>query len=49
MVNCTPDFPDMPAVIHGASDLFVELFGPEYGCHTRSAVEQQPARQDNMH
>jgi enamine deaminase RidA (YjgF/YER057c/UK114 family) len=38
MVNCTPDFPDMPAVIDGASDLFFELFGPEYGCHARSAV-----------
>ena len=40
MVNCTPDFPDMPAVIDGASDLFFELFGPEYGCHARSAVGQ---------
>ena len=40
MVNCTADFPDMPAVIDGASDLFFELFGPEYGCHARSAVGQ---------
>jgi enamine deaminase RidA (YjgF/YER057c/UK114 family) len=40
MVNCTPDFPAMPAVIDGASDLFLELFGPEYGCHARSAVGQ---------
>jgi enamine deaminase RidA (YjgF/YER057c/UK114 family) len=40
MVNCTPDFPDMPAVIDGASDLLYELFGPEYGCHARSAVGQ---------
>lgn len=38
MVNCTPDFPSMPAVIDGASDLFFELFGPEAGCHARSAV-----------
>lgn len=38
MVNCTPDFPAMPAVIDGASDLMFELFGPEYGCHARSAV-----------
>jgi hypothetical protein len=30
----------MPAVIDGASDLFLELFGPEYGCHARSAVGQ---------
>jgi len=40
MVNCTPDFPDMPSVIDGASDLFLELFGPENGCHARSAVGQ---------
>jgi enamine deaminase RidA (YjgF/YER057c/UK114 family) len=40
MVNCTPDFADMPSVIDGASDLFYELFGPEYGCHARSAVGQ---------
>jgi enamine deaminase RidA (YjgF/YER057c/UK114 family) len=40
MVNCTPDFPDMPLVIDGASDLFYELFGREYRCHARSAVGQ---------
>ena len=40
MVNCTPDFGDMPAVIDGASDLLLDLFGPEYGCHARSAVGQ---------
>ena len=38
MVNCTPDFDRMPAVIDGASDLFFELFGPDYGCHARVAV-----------
>ncbi len=38
MVNCTPDFGDHPKVIDGASDLFFELFGPEHGCHARSAV-----------
>jgi len=38
MVNCTPDFPDMPAVIDGASDLFFELWGPVNGCHARSAI-----------
>ena len=38
MVNCTPDFPDMPGVIDGASDFFYELFGPDAGCHARSAV-----------
>ena len=38
MVNCTADFPNMPQVIDGASDLLFELFGPEFGCHARSAV-----------
>lgn len=38
MVNSTPDFPDMPKVIDGASDLFYELFGEEAGCHARTAV-----------
>ena len=38
MVNCTPEFEDMPAVIDGASDLLYELFGPERGCHARAAV-----------
>ena len=38
MCNCTPDFTQQPAVIDGASDLFYELWGPEYGCHARSAV-----------
>lgn len=36
-VNCTPDFPDQPKVVNGASDLLVELFG-ERGRHARSAV-----------
>ncbi|CAN5548414.1 RidA family protein [soil metagenome] len=35
MVNCSPDFVDIPRVIDGASDLFYELFGPDAGCHTR--------------
>jgi len=38
MVNCPPDFELQPRVIDGASDLLYELFGPEYGCHARSAV-----------
>ena len=37
MVNVAPGFNQTPAVIDGASDLFVELFG-ERGRHTRSAV-----------
>jgi enamine deaminase RidA (YjgF/YER057c/UK114 family) len=36
-VNCTPEFPDQPKVINGASDFFVEVFGDK-GKHARSAV-----------
>jgi len=38
MVNVSGDFSDTPYVIHGATDLFLEVFGPEVGRHTRSAV-----------
>ncbi len=38
MVNCTPDFLDHPKVINGCSELFAEVFGPEYGIGSRSAV-----------
>jgi enamine deaminase RidA (YjgF/YER057c/UK114 family) len=37
MVNCAPGFNQTPAVINGASDLLVEIFG-DLGRHTRSAV-----------
>jgi enamine deaminase RidA (YjgF/YER057c/UK114 family) len=37
MVNTAPGFDQMPAVIDGCSDLFLEVFG-EAGRHTRSAV-----------
>lgn len=37
-VNCVPDFPQVPHVINGASDLFREIFGPEVGAHARTAV-----------
>lgn len=36
-VNCTDDFTGQPAVINGASDLMVEVFGDK-GRHSRSAV-----------
>ncbi len=36
-VNCTPEFTDQARVLNGASDLLVELFGPE-AAHSRSAV-----------
>jgi len=38
MVNCTGEFTAMPRVIDGASDLFYELYGPQAGCHARTAV-----------
>jgi len=37
-VNSSPDFTDQPAIVNGASDLLVEVFGPEHGKHARSAV-----------
>ena len=37
-VNCVSDFPSVPHVINGASDLFHQLFGPEIGAHARTAV-----------
>ena len=36
-VNSAPDFTDQPAVVNGASDFFVEVFGDK-GKHARSAV-----------
>jgi enamine deaminase RidA (YjgF/YER057c/UK114 family) len=36
-VNAAPGFPDSPAVINGASDLLIEIFG-ESGRHVRAAV-----------
>ena len=38
MVNSAPNFERQPAVIDGASDLFLELWGPVNGQHARSAV-----------
>jgi len=38
MVNVSPGFTAIPPVINGASDLILEVFGPEVGAHTRSAV-----------
>jgi len=36
-VNAVPGFPDSPAIINGASDLLVEVFG-EAGRHVRAAI-----------
>ena len=38
MVNSAPDFAEQPFVANGASDLLVEIFGPERGRHARSAI-----------
>jgi enamine deaminase RidA (YjgF/YER057c/UK114 family) len=38
MVNSAPDFTSQPAVINGASDLFLAVLGEENGAHARSAV-----------
>jgi enamine deaminase RidA (YjgF/YER057c/UK114 family) len=38
MVNSDPEFAEQPKVANGASDLLVEIFGPERGPHARSAV-----------
>jgi enamine deaminase RidA (YjgF/YER057c/UK114 family) len=37
-VNAVPEFAEHPAVLNGASDLFVAVFGPEAGAHARFAV-----------
>ena len=39
-VNAAPGFQDAPAVLNGASDLFVEVFGPDRGRHARAALYQ---------
>jgi hypothetical protein len=38
MVNSAPGFNQQPSVINGFSDLILELYGPEAGAHSRSAV-----------
>jgi hypothetical protein len=38
MVNCAPGFNRLPNVINGFSDLILEVFGPDIGAHSRSAV-----------
>lgn len=38
MVNSAPGFDQQPKVINGFSDLILDLFGPEIGAHSRSAV-----------
>ncbi len=38
MVNSAPGFNQQPTVINGFSDLILELYGPDAGAHSRSAV-----------
>jgi enamine deaminase RidA (YjgF/YER057c/UK114 family) len=38
MVNCAEGFSNTPAVIHGATDTLIEVFGKEAGWHARSAI-----------
>ncbi len=38
MVSSAPGFDRQPAVINGCSDLLLEIFGPDVGAHSRSAV-----------
>lgn len=38
MVNSAPNFNQQPTVMNGFSDLILQLFGPEVGAHSRSAV-----------
>jgi enamine deaminase RidA (YjgF/YER057c/UK114 family) len=37
-VNSAAGYTEQPAVINGASDLFVEVLGQERGAHARSAI-----------
>lgn len=38
MVNAAPGFSQVPVVVNGFSELILEVFGPEIGLHSRSAV-----------
>jgi enamine deaminase RidA (YjgF/YER057c/UK114 family) len=38
LVNCGEGFHNTPAVIHGATDTLIEIFGQERGWHARSAI-----------
>ena len=38
MVNSAPDYSEQHLAINGISDLIIEVFGPEIGRHSRSAL-----------
>lgn len=41
-VSSAPDFYDQAEVIHGASELIIDVFGEERGLHTRAAFGLSP-------
>lgn len=45
-VNAAPGFKEAPWVLDGASDLLVEVFGPERGKHARAALYQNELTMD---
>ena len=45
-VNAAPGFTKAPWVVNGASDLLVEVFGPERGRHARAALYQNELTYD---
>jgi enamine deaminase RidA (YjgF/YER057c/UK114 family) len=45
-VNAAPGFRDAPAVLNGASDLLIDIFGKELGAHARMALYQHELARD---
>ena len=45
-VNAAPGFKDAPAVLNGASDLLLEVFGEQNGRHARMALYQHELARD---
>ena len=45
-VNAAPGFKNAPAVLNGASDLLIQVFGPELGTHARMALYQPDLPRD---
>ena len=45
-VNAAPGFREAPAVLNGASDLLIEIFGEDLGSHARMALYQHELARD---
>ncbi len=45
-VNAAAGFQNAPAVLNGASDLLIEVFGPDLGRHARMALYQHELARD---